>query len=224
MKKRILIIIYALLLCVTVSFAWLSNFQVTKVNELAVDYRKGGLTVANLGFEGHIEIPDGNGGYKPLYEKKPSENATETETEILSIVDKVQMVPDSITPFRIKIKNLSTTEYRKAKLGIAISLDPEELRQANVLEVLYLDIISIDGFSEGTTYHSYIRLDEAYPVGAEGSGEYFYYIYGEGEELMIPPTSAKQEYVTFDCSFYYDKEATAEYQNKSIKALSFRLE
>ena len=51
MKKRILIIFYALLLCVTASFAWLSNFQPNKVTNLSVDYSGGALTVADLDFD-----------------------------------------------------------------------------------------------------------------------------------------------------------------------------
>ena len=54
MKKRILIIIYALLLCVTASFAWLSNFEIKPVNNVLIDFRgkpEGGLaTVASFDF------------------------------------------------------------------------------------------------------------------------------------------------------------------------------
>lgn len=212
MKKRILIIFYALLLCVTASFAWLSNFQPNKVTNLSVDYSGGALTVADLDFDAHIEVPDEKGEYRAL-----------SKDEQFSF-DSKKMVPDTITPFKIKIKNNSETEYRKAKLSIALKVDAEEMSEANVLDVMYLEVVAGDGFGDGITYHVYVRLDEASVVGDESNGEYFYYIYGEGDEILIPPTTADKEYVTLDCSFYYDQNATAEYQNKSIQAISFRLE
>ena len=140
------------------------------------------------------------------------------------VFDKKQMVPDSITPFKIKIKNNSTTDDRKAKLGIAIRIDPTQISEANILDVMYIDVVAGNGFSRANNYHVFLKLNAAEPVGAEGSGEYFLWIYGDGEEITIPPTTAENEYVTLDCSFYYDQNATAEYQNKSIQAMAFRLE
>lgn len=211
MKKRILIIFYALLLCVTASFAWLSNFQANIVEDIRVDFHEGSLTVVNLDFDAHIETKNASG----VFEKIPDGPF---------VFDKKQMVPDSITPFKIKIKNNSTTDDRKAKLGIAIRIDPTQISEANILDVMYIDVVAGNGFSRANNYHVFLKLNAAEPVGAEGSGEYFLWIYGDGEEITIPPTTAENEYVTLDCSFYYDQNATAEYQNKSIQAMAFRLE
>ena len=217
MKKRILIVVYALLLCVTASFAWLSNFNKTNVKDLHVDFRHGALTVTDPGFQAFIETRDANGNFVRIPDGVDGEQLPYT-------FNHKDMVPDTITPFKIKIKNNSSTEERKAKLGIALRIDPEAAKVANILEVMYIDVIAGDGFSDDENYHIYMRLDEASVVGNSENGEYFLWLYGEGSEIIIPPTSDDKEYVTLDCSFYYDQNATAKYQNQSIFALSFRLE
>jgi hypothetical protein len=98
------------------------------------------------------------------------------------------------------------------------------MKDVNVLDVLYLDVVAGNGFGDGNNHHVFLRLNAAEQVGAEGSGEYFLWIYGDGSEITIPPTNATNEYVTLDCSFYYDQNATAEYQHKTIQAMSFRIE
>ena len=216
MKKRILIVIYALLLCVTASFAWLSDFQEERVGSISVDFQHGALTVVNVDFDAFLETRDANGNFVPLGENEKF------------IFDKKNMVPDAMTPFKIKIKNNSTTESRKAKLGVAISIDPVEEGEVNILDMLYLDIVAVSGFRTTDTYHVYVRLSEADEIGADGSGTYYLTIYGDGSELIIPPfiedENPENDYAVLDCSIYFDQEATAEYQNKIINTMVFRLE
>lgn len=211
MKKRILIIFYALLLCVTASFAWLSNFQANIVEDIKVDFREGALTVVNLDFDAYIETRADDGSFNKIPEGP-------------FMFDKKQMVPDAMTPFKIKIKNNSLTEERKAKLGVAIRIDPTQMEDVNILDVLYLDVVAGNGFKDGNNHHVFLRLNAAEPIGTVGSGEYFLWIYADGSEISVPPSTAENEYVTLDCSFYYDQNATAEYQNKSIQAMAFRIE
>lgn len=212
MKKRILIVIYALLLCVTASFAWLSNFQANYVTNLKVDYQDGALKVINLDYDAYIETRDADGSFVRVPDGAPFE------------FDSKNMIPDSITPFKIKIRNNSETEDRKAKLGLAIRIDPKQMETVNLLDVLYLDVVAGDGFGEANSYHVFLKLSDAEPIGLADSGEYFLWIYGDGDEIIIPSVDGGMGYATLDCSFYYDQNATAEYQNKSIEALAFRLE
>ena len=215
MKKRILIIFYALLLCVTASFAWLSNFNVTPVGSVSVDFQggdKGGLaTVASFDFDTALEIANDKGDYVPL------------EKDVPYTFDSKHMVPDSMTAFRLRIKNNSATDIRTTKLVVAISIDPEEAEKVNILDMLYLDVVASDGFMNLENYHIYVRLNEAKEVGAKGSGEYVLTLYGDGNELVIP-ANADNKYATIDCKLYFDQEATAEYQNKIINTMVFRLE
>lgn len=212
MKKRILIIFYALLLCVTASFAWLSNFEANYVNNIRVKYDNGALKVVGNNFDAHIEIRNEKGDFVEI----PDGEAFKFDSR--------KMVPDSITPFKIKIKNNSDAEAMKAKIGVAISVDPEKIKDVNVLDVIYLDVVAGDGFNKVNNYHTFVKLSDAYQVGGADTGDYFLWIYGEGSEIIIPATTAKTEYVTLDCSFYFDQNATAEYQNQSINTLAFRLE
>jgi hypothetical protein len=212
MKKRILIVIYALLLCVTASFAWLSNFQANHVNEINVDFSNGALNIVNLDFNAYIETRTESGSFERI-----------PDGEMFSF-DHKRMVPDSITPFRIKIKNNSTTESRKAKLAVAIRLKQSEVGNVNLLDMLYLDVVAGDGFSETNNYHVFVKLNTADLISTEEEGEYLLYVYGDGDEIIIPPTSSAKEYVTLDCSLYFDQNATAEYQNEVITAMTFRLE
>ena len=209
MKKRILIIVCALLLCITGTFAWLSNFQANYVTNLKVDYKDGALKVVNLNFDAYIEARNEAGDFVRVPEGEPYK------------FDSKQMIPDSITPFKMKIKNYSTYEARKAKIGVAINIDPAD---AALLDMLYLEVVAGAGFDGTVSYHVFLKLGDAQVVGSSDSGEYFLWIYGDGSEIIIPSTNADYEYVTLDCSFYYDQDATAEYQNKSIRAMQFRVE
>ncbi len=211
MKKRILIIFYALLLCVTASFAWLSNFDKTTVKNVNIDYRNGALTVVNLDFDAYIETQNADGAYVRI----PDGEAFK--------FDQKKMVPDTITPFKIKIKNFSESQSNKAKLGLAIRIDPVKADEVNILDMFYIDVVAGNGFGKNK-HHVFLKLSEAEQIGNKNSGEYFLWIYGNGSDITIPPTTDANEYVTLDCSFYYDQDATAEYQNKSIQALAFRLE
>ena len=211
MKKRILIIIYALLLCVTASLAWLPNYSKNKVEEIFIDYKDGALTVADPGFLAHIETLNSAGSFEQIAGDS-------------YLFDSRKMVPDSLTPFKIKIHNNSATEYRKAKLGIGIRIDAQEAEIANILDVLYLEIVSGAGFDDAVTNHVYLRLNEASVIGDPSNGEYFLWIYGEGSEILIPPSTSGDDYVTLDCSLYFDQNATQKYQNKSVYAMAFRLE
>lgn len=210
MKKRILIIFYALLLCVTASFAWLSNFHANVVKTIDIDFQDGALTVVDLDFDAYIETRNSDGDFERI-------------PEGIFKFDSKQMIPDSITPFKIKIKNYSTSESNKAKLGLAIRIDPVKQGDVNILDMFYIDVVAGNGFGENKL-HVFLKLSEAEPIGNENSGEYFLWIYGDGKEITVPPTKAETEYVTLDCSFYYDQNATAEYQNKAIHAMAFRLE
>lgn len=209
MKKRILIIVYALLLCVTSSFAWLSNFEANQAKHVTVDFQNGNATVVDPGYDAYITT---------------EQNGEDVRVGDKFVFDHKKMVPNSVTPFKIKIKNKSETESKKAKLSLAIKISPEEASKVNILDVLYVDIVVGQGFDGANTYHVFKKLSEATLIGSKNSGEYILDIYGNGEEIVIPPTSEENEYVSLNCYIYYDKNATAEYQDKTIQTLSFRLE
>lgn len=206
MKKRILIIVYVLLLCVTVSFAWLSNVQENINKTVDVNFENGKAMITDFSFDAYLEKRNTDGTYSKV------EGAFE--------FDQRTMVPGVRVPFRIRIKNISDVE-KKAKLVLDMQIDGFDADGVNILDVLYIDMVPGEGFEDDKTRNIFIKLSEAETVGDASDGRFSLDLYGEGGELTIP---ASKNYVTLECSFYYDQNATAEYQNKAISALSFKLE
>lgn len=216
MKKRILIIVYVLLLCVTTSFAWLSNVQENKNDTVDVNFADGKAVITDFAFDAYLEKRNDDGTYSKV------EGAFE--------FDQRTMVPGVRVPFKIKIKNIGDNA-KNTKLVLDMHIDNFDVNEPSILDMLYIDMVLGKGFADSGTRNIFIKLSEANVVGNEGSGDFSLDLYGEGEELTIPIQSIVDEinpgadgYVTLDCSFYYDQNATAEYQNKAISAMSFRLE
>ena len=197
MKKRIILSIGALLLLLSVvtSVAWLSNFEKKKVKSVNVDYQNGMMTIADKNFDAWALVPDGSGSYREL-------GAEEDFT-----FDDRSLVPDSVTPFKIKIENKTDSE-KTANLSLIFTTDDTTL-----LEHFYIDVVI------GNKYHVYRCLAEASEIGNAGSGNYVLDIYGEGAEINISASSI----ITLDCYFYYDKFADASNQANNID-IEFRLE
>lgn len=213
MKKRILIIVYALLLCVTASFAWLSNIDSYRVKSLYAEFDNGSLTVLNFDFDAKLSVPTVDAsGVESWVDVDP-------ETDGAHIFDKTKMVPDSISPFKIRIAN-KAGEAIEARFSLALRIPKESVP---LLDVIYIDSIAGDGFDKTTTYHKFIKLSEAELVlESEEYNEYVLRIYTYGDEILIPYKSGN--FVTLDCSFYFDQNATAEYQTMTIDSIVFRLE
>lgn len=247
MKKRILIIAYVLLLFVTVSFAWLSNAQ-ERINEtLDIDFISEGKNaiITDFDFGAYLErrLEDGEAvedvdddGYVPA-----------EEDETLFFNEKTT-VPGTRIPFRIRILNKGNA-VKKTKLVLDIYIagcdpnsdDEAERKKAEVLDVIYVEIVLGDGFNKNLdgasgesveTRHVFKKLSEA---TYNGNGVFSIELYGNGEELSIPTAAVVNEnlralgkeqngHVALNCSFYYDQLAGAKYQGMSIDALSFRLE
>ena len=220
MKKRILIILYVLLLCGTVTFAWLSNAQNSINKTVDVDYSQGKAVITDFAFDAYLE-------------EKVGDNYVAVEKDSAFAFDSNDTVPGARLPFRIRVKNLGTVE-KKTKLVLDMQIDGYDpsADNANILDVLYVEVVLGDGFSESGTRHAFKKLSEA---TYKGNGLFSLEIYSEGEEIAVPIPSVvnarlkdlgkpQNGYATFNCSFYYDQVAGAIYQGMGINALSFRLE
>ena len=220
MKKRILIILYVLLLCGTVTFAWLSNAQNSINKTVDVDYSQGKAVITDFAFDAYLE-------------EKVGDNYVAVEKDSAFAFDSNDTVPGARLPFRIRVKNLGTVE-KKTKLVLDMQIDgyDPDAEDVNVLDVLYVEIVLGDGFAESGTKHAFKKLSDAV---YRGNGIFSLEIYGEGEEISVPTVETVNTrlgklgketngYVALNCSFYYDQSATAAYQGKGISALSFRLE
>ena len=219
MKKRILIIMYVLLLCVTVSFAWLSNVQENINNSVDVDFGVknplNNATIVDTSFLAHLESKDANGEYKKV--------------EGPYSFDSKAMVPGARIPFKLKIKNMGDAE-KKVTLSLDMRIDDFDPNEPNILDMLYIDIVLAEGFDGSDVRHIFKKLSDFGEEGYSGNGDFSLNLYGYGEELSIAlpevvnSRGGTDGYVTLNCSFYYDQNATAEYQDNAISGLSFRLE
>ena len=248
MKKRILIVVYALLLCVTICFAWLSNSRVNYVEDIQVQFPQGALTISNPEVDGIIGRVNENGQFEKV--------------NVLTI-DSKSMVPGSGQKFQIRLKNLAETKAQKIKLGVAIKVwTPdtaaaaddetrltESVNSADALDMIYLSVIKNaaigGGANNGDLFDSEnsvsVRLSEATVMGSAEEKTYFLWVCGDGNEIVVPAITASGSgnqpantaettgelgnyNVTINCSFEFDPEATAEHQNVKIEALAFRVE
>ena len=215
MKKRILIIVYALLLCVTASFAWLSNTQLNEAGEIAVKFSKDKddykVLITDFSFEGYLEKK----GVNDVYEKVEGSFTFDTQTT----------VPGVRIPFRIRVKNVAEVS-KNAKLVLDMYVENYDADSPNILDMLYIDVVLGDGFAESGSRHVYKKLSEASVIGEDGSGTFSLDIYGDNDKITIPSynkVSVADGFVALNCSLYYDQNATVEYQETGV-AFAFRLE
>ena len=213
MKKRILIVVYVLLLCVTASFAWLSNIQETETKSVNVDFENAMITDFSL--DAKLIIDD---SYVESRESGIKLNETST-------------LPGSRIPFTIDITRDEITE-KKTKLFLDLELDEAdaEILKFIYVEVVYTEVTQIPGTNNYSTKsrHVYKNLSESETGGYYG--DYSVEIFGEGSEIIIPierdenGDGIKEMEVTLSCSFYYSSQATATHQDMGIDAMVFRME
>ena len=219
MKKRILIVVYVLLLCVTTSFAWLSNIQETEVKTVSVDMNNG--LINDFSFSASLEMDD---SYKVA------------STDGIKLNNKI-MVPGVRIPFKIHIER--GTEEKKAKLLLDLDMDCTEAELdtdgiPKIMKKIYVEIVFNEISTDnpgGKTRHIFKKLSELSEIDGY-YGDYTIELFGEGEEIIISPAilnedgsvSAGNDVLTLNCSLYYDQTATAEYQDMGIGAMLFRLE
>lgn len=147
MKKRILIIVYVLLLCGTITFAWLSNAQ-SNINEYVdVQFNSGKAIVVDLPFKAYLE-------------RKLAEGENDTDSDGYVRVngdfsfDTKATIPGSRLPFRIRIQN-PEAESKGTKLVLDMYIegyDPnseEEFirNKADFLDAVYIEIVLGEGFN-----------------------------------------------------------------------------
>lgn len=218
MKKRILIIVYALLLCVTASFAWISNFDQSRVESVMFNYNNGALTVWNNNFEGKLMVPVVEGTNA---DGTPKEIWKDVDKNKIYTFDSTKFVPDSVTPFRLGIKNISG-EDQQARLSLVFKMDTEDVE---LLNYIYINIIGVESgnFAKEDSYHRFVKLSEAEQISNNGEeAEFVLRLYSYSNPVAVPKVNNR--FFEFDCFFYFDPEAPTEMQHKSISAMAFRLE
>jgi len=116
--KRIIALVYALLLCVTVSFAWILTEKENIVEDVIVGYNNGNLVIAAKDISGKLVISDDEG------------NETVLDQEYL--FSPTEIIPNSVVAFSLRIKNNSYDEMMANISVVGITAE-----DAKILDVVY---------------------------------------------------------------------------------------
>ena len=215
MAKKMLLLFWCLLLCVTVSFSWIIFQEKNKVRHAIIDYNdNGSLVVAPEKIIMTVLMND------PETDRMvPIGSSTDSFTENSSLFEVENVVPNSIVPFKIRLHNTSN-EIIRMKLSIDRLVCDEKLLSSENSRVFFSAVgaSSYSAYPEIAPDNLYTSLSAAQPV--EGSSENAYYltIY---ETIYVPPTG-DSDYVEIDCYFYFTKEMDNTFQNLNFQVLSFR--
>lgn len=210
MKKRIFRIFYCLLLCCTVTTAWILSGDSIRTPHIILDYTGDNkMVISSVGVDAEVLFVDGD-TYVPAKDFK---------------LDPSKLVPGATIPFKITLdyqssdEELSATAVRLSIVGITVS-DPR------LLSKMY---ISITPKNEGLTSTNgrevlYKCFDKAVPIGDEDQLTYRLDIYDSTNKLIIPHNNRGAAPSELDCYLYFHSSADASYQDISMNISYFHLE
>lgn len=209
-KKRILLLMYALLLCVTASFAWIIIRDPIRTKSLVVDYHTHKLMVSDKNIELSIWVPEKD-GFAEISNSSDEDNRNE-------LFRFQNIVPDYNVSYQIRIKN-NTSAPITIRLSISSLSCADKL--INVDDALvYLSVRPGNLFKS----HAGIKLPEEKYMGITdqtlqsiGNGQYSLSLY---DGLQIPPTG--DGYVELECYFYFSKEMDNSYQNLDFRVFTIQ--
>lgn len=207
MKKRLLLIFNCLLLCCTVSLAWILSGNPEIVDALQFDFTDSDkLVISSVNVDTTVVLLI-DGQEVPLDEDFQ--------------LDPGMLVPDKMIPFRIKF-NYQSADEEKTSLAIRLSLVGITASSEEFLQTVSISVTPVtDGLSAPngplTIYKSFGEAT------ISGDGEtYTLDIYGNENRLYIPHKEDGES--VLDCYLMMSKDAGAEFQNMWLDIRAFRLE
>ena len=200
MRKKLILVAYCVLLCITVTFSWLFDILPNHVYEVIIDYQNNGLFIVNANMEAELYMQEQDGG--EFVEVKDSFS-----------FDSVRLIPNAVIPFYVDIHNTGTAN---TSLMITLLLQVDD---PALLDVLFVDIV-VAADDSNTGKHVYKKLSEAERIGDSDSTEYALTLYASNNKLFVKGLST----VRLDSYLYFDRNADSTYQGKSLEIISFRLE
>ena len=181
--KRIIALVYAILLCVCVSFAWILTEKENIVKDVTIGYNDGRLVIAPPDIQGKIIITDEAGNESEL-------------TEDFKF-DSTDVLPNSVIAFTLRIKN---NAYNDNIIDISIvGISPEK---AEILDVVYFSATPSSGWKTNTPPSTYTGLADA-KLGADGT-----YSLTIAKAVVLRPTEVNNpdDCMEYECYFYFDGE------------------
>ena len=234
-KKWILLGIYSILLCMTVSFSWILLQQKYSGGNLFLGY---GLGDDNGGGKLVISPTDVDMTLFVLKDgvwRTAARSSDRSSQNKLFTIEPHKVIPDASVPFRIRFENKSE-DIITLKLTISGIVCDEALMPENdtnnesnsAKDILF---IGSKGSLEYSKYSEIRQPDDQYLPLSDGTlistddenntKTYEFVLY---KEIEVPVMN-KGEYVELDCYFYFDKDAmTNSCQNKTFYVSSFRAE
>ncbi len=201
--KSIFIIAYTLLLCVTVSFAWILAIKPNIVENVKVNYDDDHkLIIAPLDIEGAIYVVN--------------ERGEEVELTEDFHIDSKDVLPNSIIDFKIRLRN-NTDSWAK----IDVSLVGIVASRETLLNVVYFSATPSTGWGETVPQSEYKQLGDA---KKSQTGETYSLTVLDEISLRSTDKKDKQDYLEFSCYFFFDPETmTNEHQNSNLTIGAFRI-
>lgn len=215
MTKRIIRLTCALLLLITVSFAWIINRDPFFTQSILLDFRESKrLTIADKNIELSIWIANEKGEYREI-----SNSSWEEDNELFVVKN---IVPDHNVPFQIRLRNLSDNTLN-VNLSVAKMVCDEKLiSEKEEFAKIYFSTMA------GKNYKGYTSVkvpeDQYFPltlgdVTPLGEEEYSVSLY---TSLQVPPTGV-DNYVELDCRIYFDSSMDNTYQNLDFSIITFKV-
>ena len=220
-KKKILIAAYSVLLCITVSFAWILNPERNVSDSFFIEY---GGDSANSLVVSPKDIEMLVYAQRSEQWKLVGSSSDKKDGEDLFKVDAQTIIPNSSVPFRIRLKNKSekTVKVRITLTGIVCD---KTLVDQEIIYTSALGSIEYSKYDVKTPENVYLSLNtNGELVSTDDEKNTAMYNLVLYEEVEIPVT-ANNDYVELDCYFYFDKDRmTNVCQNKTFYVSSFRAE
>jgi hypothetical protein len=213
--KRIFLLLYALLLLITASFAWIINRDPFRARNVLVDFTESGkLTVSDKNIEMSIWIANEKGEYREI-----SNSSWESSDELFTVEN---IVPDHNVPFQIRLKNTSE-DVLDINISVAKMICSDKLvGESGADAKVYFSTMP------GRKYKTYtsIKLPEEqyFPLTRDriittGENQYSLAFYNS---LQVPPTGV-DDYVELDCRIYFDSSMDNTYQNQEFRIVTFKV-
>ena len=205
MKKRLLLIINCLLLCCTVSFAWILSGNPELVTELRFDYTGSShLVISSVNVDVEVFLLVDN-------QEVPMDESFELHSDML--------IPNALIPFRIKFhyqsQNQSSLSVNLSLVGITVS-DPALLNKVSISVTPITDgLVAPNG-----PHTIYTSLGNAVP--SSDGASYTLNIYDNNNRLYIPHKEDGPS--VLDCYLLMSKDADASFQDMWLSIQAFRVE
>ena len=218
MKKRILLIVYSILLCCTITFAWILDGNPKPIKGFMFNYAEDSrMSIASIGADVAIGFRQGD-GYVAAKD---------------FVLQPSHMMPNARIPFKIMFDYQATDEAKTA-LPVSISLVGIRVSDPILLDKIYVSITPVTEKLTATNGRSpiYKCLSDAIPVGDGDNISYRLELYNNLNKLYIPHNDEQVREdpwdegnrAVLDCDFEFHSSADASCQDISLDIGIFRVE